>query len=273
MEKLICPQCGGNDFQLFGSAAYKCESCGTILKDEPEEKTIQEKYAAAPPPPRKPTPFMTSEERYGNDSFDFGDDDDGSSNATKQIAAILLGVVIVVAVLGIAFFEKSKSTPNYTPPVIEPIPTTAQANADPLNMIPDLSEISFEPSGITAKSVDLYTDGNPNPMHMANADSKLQIILSKPKGFTRTGNNVFVGMSLVVKDHGGNVVYTSDDINKTAGETGEDYHHYQKECAISFFASSTFGFNNPGNYKIDFRVWDKKSKKEITGTAPLFINQ
>jgi hypothetical protein len=63
MEKIICPQCGGNDFQLFGNSAYKCESCGTILKEEPEEKKVTPKNY----PSSQPVEIMTSEERYGND--------------------------------------------------------------------------------------------------------------------------------------------------------------------------------------------------------------
>jgi DNA-directed RNA polymerase subunit RPC12/RpoP len=34
MQKIVCPQCGSNELTLFGSSAYKCESCGTILKDD-----------------------------------------------------------------------------------------------------------------------------------------------------------------------------------------------------------------------------------------------
>src|SRR3954468_24685348 len=100
MEKLICPQCGGNDLKIFGNSAYKCESCGTILKDEPEPVA-----PISPPPPQvkssSPTHFMTSEERYGNEdnSFDFSSDDPDERDTNRRIAGIL--TVIVFLVIGI----------------------------------------------------------------------------------------------------------------------------------------------------------------------------
>jgi tRNA(Ile2) C34 agmatinyltransferase TiaS len=38
LEKLLCPQCGGNDLETFGLKAFKCRFCGAVLKmGEPEK--------------------------------------------------------------------------------------------------------------------------------------------------------------------------------------------------------------------------------------------
>ncbi|MBI3509028.1 MAG: hypothetical protein HY064_00075 [Bacteroidetes bacterium] len=37
LEKLICPQCGGNDLEETGDLHYKCNFCGTAFRDEEVE--------------------------------------------------------------------------------------------------------------------------------------------------------------------------------------------------------------------------------------------
>jgi hypothetical protein len=287
MEKLICPQCGGNEFKVFGNSAYKCESCGTILKEEEEGKALEKtKYEPLP----APSPFTTSVEKYGTDfsndidndnnstSGNNNDNDDGSSPATKQIVGILFAVVIVVVIISVVLFEKNNFVQKFTiTPVINQIASLdsiAQSTSNIFNTIPDLNaKISYDENGITVKDVELSGDDETGLSREVKMNDKLQVSLLKPKGFTKAGNKVYIGMSFVVKNHDGKILYTSDDINKTAGEQGEDYHHYQKNCSIGFITSDAFGFKTTGNYTVEFRVWDKKSKKEITGVMPLFVQE
>ena len=105
LEKLICPQCGGNDLQPFGNSAYKCQSCGTILKDEPEVKVPETKHYVAPLSSdftnsidRKEPVFLNSEERYGDTYEEKTENMDGDSFLKIIIAIgglIVIGLVVV----------------------------------------------------------------------------------------------------------------------------------------------------------------------------------
>lgn len=107
LEKLLCSQCGGNDLKPFGNAAYKCESCGTILRDEPDEKKIASDHFVAPVSneftnsiERKPSYYVNSEERYGGDIEEKIDNMDGDS-FIKSI--VIIGVLGLVGIL-LAYF-------------------------------------------------------------------------------------------------------------------------------------------------------------------------
>src|SRR6267142_468827 len=91
LEKLICPQCGGNDLNLFGSSAYKCAACGTILAID--EKAAEPSHSA--PPPK--TEFMTSEERYGDEYVN----DKGQKMMDGDT---FVKLIVLVAVLALAIF-------------------------------------------------------------------------------------------------------------------------------------------------------------------------
>ena len=100
LEKLVCPQCGGNDLQPFGNSAYKCQACGTILKDEqPVVKVVEVNHYSAPLSndfrdaiePREPV-LMTSEERYPTESEIEAENMDGDS-FLKLI--VIIGVLVL----------------------------------------------------------------------------------------------------------------------------------------------------------------------------------
>jgi hypothetical protein len=140
-----------------------------------------------------------------------------------------------------------------------------------LNTFPDGEQASYEQKGITVKKVDLLSGGAIVSGINLSTDQQMQISLIKPKGFTRTGKKIFIGISISIKDKKGNVLYSADDINKSKGDEGEDYLKYKEKCDISFLISDSFGFHGKGNYLIEYRVWDKKSKNEITGLMPVFV--
>jgi hypothetical protein len=96
MEKLICPQCGSNELAPFG-AAFKCESCGTILKEDSSTNT--EKKPVEPPGPKTHYAAPATDFRYDdeNDGYeplsthtDGSDIDNTDTSATKLIFWIIV---------------------------------------------------------------------------------------------------------------------------------------------------------------------------------------
>ncbi len=104
LQKLICTQCGSNELALFGKAAFKCESCGTILVDEkpsePGEKTLKEIMQQK----SKEKPFRSARIQHGiEDQPDFTKDT--NDHYTEQgnqfiklvfFAAIIGGLAMLV---------------------------------------------------------------------------------------------------------------------------------------------------------------------------------
>jgi hypothetical protein len=273
MEVLVCPQCGGNDLNPFGAFAYKCEACGTILKEDTKEKP-------APPKTHYVAPvssFAYDEENNLPPRIDGSTMDEPDTHATK----IILGI-LVLALLGIIFLIANWES---TPP-----PQTVVSDIDPIEEITKQITVyhdssldhpagnlasydppTYEEKGITIKSVELLANNGGTSGMTLSLNDHFQVVLKSPKGFTREGKKVFVGIGITVKDQQGNVTYSSDDINKTKGDKGEDHLHYKEKCAFTLIIAESFGFRGRGNYVIEYRVWDKKSKKEITGKVPVFV--
>lgn len=75
LQKLICTQCGSNELELFGKAAFTCESCGTILVDdkpkEPSGNTLKDTVQLK----NKEKPFRSKRIQHGlDDQPDFTHD-------------------------------------------------------------------------------------------------------------------------------------------------------------------------------------------------------
>lgn len=107
LEKLICPQCGGNELNTFGQSAYKCESCGTILKDKAEDKKAKSDHYVAPLSTdftnsidRNRSVFMNSEERYGESMNEKTDNVDGDT-----FLKVIIGIgILLIAGLIASYF-------------------------------------------------------------------------------------------------------------------------------------------------------------------------
>jgi hypothetical protein len=275
MEKLICPQCGGNDLNPFGSFAYKCESCGTVLKPDAKEKA---EPVIPPPLPKAKTHYVAPVS-----SFDYEDDNvfntDGSTmdNPDTRVTKIIFGIVVVI--LGIIVLVWSLTSPSKkqnTHADIDEMIKKIQIPQDTsfydiLNDIPSFDPATYEAKGITIKNVSLASEGIFTTGTDLHRDQHFIISLLKPKGFTKEEKKFFIGIAIAVKDKDGKVMFSSDDINKTNGDKGEDYLRYKEKCDISLIISDSFGFSRKGNYVIEYRVWDKKSSKEIAGKVPVFV--
>ena len=93
LEKLLCPQCGGNDLKIFGESAFKCEACGTILQNSEKEKPNISSHYVAP----VTSEFLNSEERYGDDYLN--ENNDEISSGDSFIKTLVIGAVIVLFVM------------------------------------------------------------------------------------------------------------------------------------------------------------------------------
>jgi uncharacterized protein (DUF983 family) len=93
LEKLVCPQCGGNDLLPFGNSAYKCQACGTVLKDNHYSAPVSTDFRDAVEP-REPV-LMNSEERYPTESEIEAESMDGDT---------FLKLIVIIGVLILAVF-------------------------------------------------------------------------------------------------------------------------------------------------------------------------
>lgn len=97
LQELVCSQCGSNELELFGANAYKCESCGTILKEEKPKDTPK------PPPLPKQKPFRSKRIQHGlDDQPDFTHDpNEDHYTAGNQFMKMIfwVGVIGGLAVL------------------------------------------------------------------------------------------------------------------------------------------------------------------------------
>lgn len=260
----------------FGNSAYKCKACGTILKDEPEEKPVEAPHYVAP------TSSFEEENRFNRD--DYRDNDDG--DFTKKIVGGVIGMFafIVIVLLKTCPSEKpvtndySNVTPILPPEMfdVNKLLENAQHHADSAKQadFPDPDAVaSYEERGIKVKDVVLMSYDRIDSGKALTTDQEIKISLKSPKGFTKKGNKIFLGISFTINSESVSEAYSSGDINETAGMDGEDFSKYSKSIDINFSASSVYGFTGRGNYEIVYRVWDKKSSNEINGKIPVFVQQ
>lgn len=265
MQLLVCPQCGGNDLNPFGAFAYKCEACGSVLKDDPEEKPAAPKTHYVAPV----SSFRYDEDHDLPTRIDGSTMDEPDTHATKIIVGILLAVLIGIILL-IANFNSS-SPPQTVVNNVNPVDVTAPFTPMELPDLASYDPPTYEEKGITIQGIDLLAnDGGTSGMTLSPNDH-FEIVLKAPKGFVKEGKKVFVGIGITVKDKNGNVLYSADDINKVKGDAGEGPSRYKEKCTISLIVAESFGLGGKGNHVIEFRVWDKKGNHEIKGKVPVFI--
>lgn len=265
LEQMTCPQCGGNDLSSAGYNSFRCNFCGGLLKNTPEEK----KNIPQPPPvpaENKTRYTASSQTNYRNTYSPLDYEEEDSGGAPMKI---ILGIAVGALALFILFLVFQKDGKPVDPPQhsfdIEKISVP--------DNVPDFSkQPSYTESGITVSAVKLQeANGLTVFGQFVMRSEYYQVVLENPKGFTAEKKKVFTGMSFDVKDKDGNILYSSGDLNETNGNAGEASKKYTDDLRISFIVSEEFGFRSQGNFTLNYRVWDKKSKNEITGFFPVFV--
>jgi hypothetical protein len=87
-------------------------------------------------------------------------------------------------------------------------------------------------------------------------------------GWSETDGKVFPGGSEVIKLNTGGVILQSDDLFKAYDETGVSPADARYITLKAIITSMT---DKKKYVIVTFRVWDKKSTAEITGSYKLFI--
>src|SRR6266568_2115209 len=88
LEKLVCPQCGGNDIQPSGGNLYKCSFCGGIFKDEPGPLPDDHKVA----------PITTDFQQEEYNTYE-SDDKDTSKSPGKVIGCFIFFFFLAIAII------------------------------------------------------------------------------------------------------------------------------------------------------------------------------
>lgn len=85
------------------------------------------------------------------------------------------------------------------------------------------------------------------------------------EGFSKEGNMVSIGLSLMVEDASGKVLVNEEDL---IGESGFQYSEFHTQMAANFILTGS-QVNNPVKYEI--YIWDKKGEGLIRATTQLHI--
>ncbi|HEU4718189.1 MAG TPA: hypothetical protein VFU15_10155 [Bacteroidia bacterium] len=268
LEKLLCPQCGGNDLEPFGTDAYKCRFCGAVLKEEHEEKKEPETHYVAPPS----TDFSNRRTSYADD--DDSDDEYNNKAVLKFVGIIVLAVAGIIAVfIGRSGNPVPDPSPNITIPEM-PLPSPdsfINALKKETEEINKKYETYYTAQGITADTAALLVSGKFAGNETVPPGKKCVIRISNPSGFAVTNGKVSVQWSLVVHDENGNVTFEKDDYNSAASAEGEDAKRYAAKADIPFAVSKAYGFAGPGYYFIDYKLLDHTNGNSFSGHIPFDV--
>lgn len=104
LQKLICTQCGSNELELFGKAAFKCESCGTILVEEKPKEPGQRSLKDTIQQKTKEKPFRSARIQHGlDDQPDFRHEtNDHYSEQGNQFVKMIFWIGMIGGIAALA---------------------------------------------------------------------------------------------------------------------------------------------------------------------------
>jgi hypothetical protein len=146
-------------------------------------------------------------------------------------------------------------------------PVTAVATA-PVSSFKNGIKLKIKGFKVSEASL-FFDDGGSVPQNnKIEVNQRVNMRLVIESGWSEIDGKVFPGGSEVIKLNTGAVVLQSEDLFKAYDETGvspEDAKYITLKAIIT-------SMNDKKKYVIvTFRVWDKKSTAEITGSYKLFI--
>jgi hypothetical protein len=130
--------------------------------------------------------------------------------------------------------------------------------------------IKLKAKGLKVSEASLYFDDESSvpQNNKIEVNQRVNMRLIIESGWSEVDGKVFPGGSEIIKLNTGAVVLQSDDLFKAYDETGvspEDARYITLKAIIT-------SMTDKKKYVIvSFRVWDKKSTAEITGSYKLFI--
>jgi hypothetical protein len=130
--------------------------------------------------------------------------------------------------------------------------------------------IKIKSKGLVVSDAKLYFDDQSSVPadNLVEVNQRVNMLITIDKGWSETDGKVYPGGSEVIKLNTGAVILNSDDLFKAYDETGvspEDARYITLKAVIT-------EMRDKKKYVIvTFRVWDKKSTAEITGSYKLYI--
>lgn len=245
LDQFSCEKCGANDFVRADNFSFRCTFCGGLITKPAEQHP-------------SPLPYQNEHTPLQSENND---------NTIFRIFGMAAGVLIMIIILIVSNQDSTKRDQNSeNPPKPSAEELASQALTEILSRQPNRSE-----NGISAASVELISENGMSGFSILFSNRDYRIRIEKPEGFTIEKKKIFAGKSFEIRDIKNAVVFQSGDIDSLSGEQGEKQRVYSDSLTMDFTTNSRFGFKDKGAYTVYYRVWDKKSKKYMTGTIPVYI--
>lgn len=130
--------------------------------------------------------------------------------------------------------------------------------------------IKLKSKGLVVSDAKLYFDDQSSVPadNLVEVNQRVNMLLTIDKGWSEVDGKVYPGGSEIIKLNTGGLILQSDDLFKAYDETGVSPVDAQY---ITLKAVITEMSDKKKYVIVTFRVWDKKSTAEITGSYKLYI--
>jgi hypothetical protein len=98
---------------------------------------------------------------------------------------------------------------------------------------------------------------------------KIRCVVVLDTGWTKYGNTSYLGASEKILTDGGDVILDVEDLFKDYTESGLSASDAE---VVSISANITEKQTGVDDYKVQFRIWDKRGKGEVTGSFKFKVN-
>lgn len=125
------------------------------------------------------------------------------------------------------------------------------------------NDIDLEVTGVKLKEAYLVNaDNNELTENITRVGEKIYLVIKVDTGWVKENDKSFIGASERILTSGGRVVISADDIFKDYETTGLDAVDAK---VIRLSAVITEAGTGLEDFKVEFRLWDKKGSGEIKG--------
>jgi hypothetical protein len=132
------------------------------------------------------------------------------------------------------------------------------------------NDIMLDASNVKVKGAYLANDAHmPLNKNEIKQGERIRCVVVLDSGWTKYNSTSFIGASEKIMTEDGRVILDVDDLFKEY--TGSGVSASDAE-AISITANITEKEPDVDNYKVQFRIWDKKGNGEVTGIFKFKVN-